>query len=103
MKLSRSPRAICYGNSELGAQDLGALDVSELSCRPLLRCATIAVVLIGLVLGGCGRKGPLDLPPGAAVSEPAGNPPRLGPNGEPVAAAPQPPPRKTTILDPLIN
>ena len=70
---------------------------------PFLRGATIAAILIGLALAGCGRKGPLDLPPGAAVSDPAGNPPRLGPNGEPVAAAPQPPPRRTTVLDPLLN
>lgn len=77
--------------------------MSDLFRPPFLRCATIAVVLVGLALGGCGRKGPLDLPPGAAVSDPAGNPPRLGPNGEPVAAAPQPAPRKSTILDPLLD
>jgi predicted small lipoprotein YifL len=77
--------------------------VTRSTCRPLLRCATIGAVLVALALCGCGRKGPLDLPPGAAASNPAGNPPQLGPDGQPVAAAPQPPPKKTSVLDPLLN
>jgi predicted small lipoprotein YifL len=77
--------------------------VFDMAGSPFLRCATIAAILMGLALAGCGRKGPLELPPGAAVSDPAGNPPRLGPNGEPVAAAPQPPPKRSTVLDPLLN
>jgi predicted small lipoprotein YifL len=77
--------------------------VCELTRLPLLRCATIAAVLLGLALTGCGRKGPLDLPPGAAVRDPAGNPPRIGADGQPVVAAPQPPPKRSTILDPLLN
>jgi predicted small lipoprotein YifL len=64
---------------------------------------TIAAVLTALALAACGRKGPLDLPPGAAMADPAGNPPKLGPDGQPVTAAPQPPPKKTFFLDPLIN
>ena len=40
--------------------------------RPLSRLAVAAAMAALLVLGGCGRKGPLDPPPGASVAgEPA--------------------------------
>ncbi len=58
---------------------------------------------MALALGACGRKGPLDLPPGAAMADPAGNPPQLGPDGRPITAAPQPPPKKHFFLDFLID
>ena len=46
-------------------------DVSEFR-RPLSRLAVAAAMAALLVLGGCGRKGPLDPPPGAsAAGEPA--------------------------------
>jgi predicted small lipoprotein YifL len=69
----------------------------------LFRFVAIGAVLAALALGACGRKGPLELPPGAAMSDPAGNPPKLGPDGQPVTAAPQPPPKKNFPLDPLID
>ena len=36
----------------------------------LARPAAIAALVLALGLAGCGRKGGLDLPPGAAVDEP---------------------------------
>jgi predicted small lipoprotein YifL len=45
--------------------------VSSLS-RPFLRLAVVGALAAALGLAGCGRKGPLDLPPAAAA--PAGQP-----------------------------
>jgi predicted small lipoprotein YifL len=85
--------------------------------RSVLRLAAIAALGAALALGGCGRKGPLDPPPSAAIS-PAPDQPSLGDNNDPnmtgyrrapsaMAAAPptQPPPpdKRTFILDPLIK
>jgi predicted small lipoprotein YifL len=85
--------------------------------RSVLRLAAIAALGAALALGGCGRKGPLDPPPSAAIS-PAPDQPSLGDNNDPnvtgyrrapsaTAAAPptQPPPpdKRTFILDPLIK
>jgi len=40
--------------------------------RPFSRLAVLAALCAALALGACGRKGPLDAPPGAAVtSQPA--------------------------------
>jgi len=69
----------------------------------VLHGLTIAAVAMALALGACGRKGPLDLPPGAAESDAAGNPPKIGPDGQPVTATPQPPPKKHFFLDFLID
>lgn len=44
--------------------------------RPLYRLALVGVALAALTLAGCGRKGPLDPPPGASMAS------------EPQAAAP---------------
>ena len=85
--------------------------------RTVLRLAAFAVLGVALALGGCGRKGPLDPPPSAAIA-PAPDQPSLGDNNDPnmtgyrrapstaVAAQPtQPPPpdKRTFILDPLIK
>jgi predicted small lipoprotein YifL len=85
--------------------------------RLLVRLAAFAALGAALALGGCGRKGPLDAPPSAAIS-PAPDQPSLGDNNDPnmtgyrrapsaTAAAPatQPPPpdKRTFILDPLIK
>ena len=70
-----------------------------------VRCALVAAV--ALALGGCGRKGSLDPPPGG-LAEPTviGAPPPAapGPDGQVAAAptAPQPA-KKTTPLDWLLN
>lgn len=85
------------------------------------RIAVAAVLTGALGLGACGRKGPLDLPPSAALPPaPAAAPaagvadryapaPAIGAPGTAVAAdaapaaAAAPPPKKTFILDPLIG
>ena len=82
--------------------------------RPLVnlsvRCALAATVALALGLGGCGRKGALDPPPGGLAepsvygTQPA---PAPGPDGQVAAApstpsAPQPA-RKSTPLDWLLN
>ena len=50
----------------------------------------VAGILL-LALTGCGRKGPLDLPPSAAINQPPGSAaaeaPAMGPDGRPVAPA----------------
>jgi len=46
--------------------------------RPFLRLALIGALAASLGLAACGRKGPLDAPPGASVqSEPQANTPGL--------------------------
>ena len=85
--------------------------------RSVLRLATFVALGIALTLGGCGRKGPLDPPPSAAIS-PVPDQPSLGDNNDPnmtgfrrapsaTAAAPppqaQPADKRTFILDPLIK
>ena len=82
-----------------------------------LRLAALAALAAALALGGCGRKGPLDPPPSAAIA-PAPDTPSLGDNPDPnmtgyrrapssaVAAQPTgplPPDKRTFILDPLIK
>jgi predicted small lipoprotein YifL len=85
--------------------------------RSALRLAAFAALAAALALGGCGRKGPLDPPPSAAIS-PAPDQPSLGDNNDPnmtgyrrapsaSAAAqptqPLPSDKRTFILDPLIK
>jgi hypothetical protein len=72
-----------------------------------IRCALVAAVALALGLGGCGRKGALDPPPGGLANptvigaQPAPTP---GPDGQVAATptAPQPT-KKTTPLDWLLN
>ena len=65
---------------------------------PFLRLTAIGVlVATAFVLTGCGRKGPLDPPPGAWVTPPGTTPiregqqpasqPDFGPDGKPIAPA----------------
>ncbi|HEX5509044.1 MAG TPA: lipoprotein [Pseudolabrys sp.] len=42
----------------------------HVGARPLTLFAVFAVIAAALTLGGCGRKGPLDLPPSAAAPPP---------------------------------
>lgn len=42
--------------------------MSRLSDRPFFHLALIGVAVASLTLAGCGRKGPLDPPPGASVA-----------------------------------
>lgn len=75
--------------------------------RPLLRLALIGALAASLGLAACGRKGPLDPPPGASLagdqSVPAGGAkygPVIGPDGKPIAPAG---PNKPIPLDVLLN
>jgi predicted small lipoprotein YifL len=76
--------------------------------RLLLRLAVIGVLAASLGLAACGRKGPLDPPPGASLAgdqaAPAGDArygtPPTGPDGKPIAPAG---PNKRIPLDVLLN
>lgn len=87
--------------------------MSLFSDRPLSRLALIGVALAALTLAGCGRKGPLDPPPGASVAEPMAAAPATP---EPLVAVPGQPtessvnrpvtpagPNKRIFLDGLLN
>lgn len=85
------------------------------------RAVLIGALAAGLGLGGCGRKGALDPPPSASLTnnQPVNAPPALGEQPNPFAAAPssepppanaasaapgsQPPAKKTFFLDWLLN
>ena len=68
--------------------------------RPLVRAAAVATLLaLGLTLSACGRKGPLDPPPGAFVG-PGGVLVEADQEGRPIA----PPGQKKRIpLDVLLD
>ena len=65
----------------------------------------IALAIVALALAGCGRKGPLDLPPSAAINQPpdaaaAAEAPALDAKGRPVAP---PGAKKRLPIDPLLD
>jgi predicted small lipoprotein YifL len=82
--------------------------VNPICRRPLPKVALIAALAASLGLAACGRKGPLDPPPGASLAGdqtvPAGDakygPPIIGPDGRPLAPAG---PNKRIPLDVLLN
>jgi len=72
----------------------------------LVRIAAIGALAAALGLAGCGRKGGLDPPPGAALADQNGTtvpPPgaAVGPDGKLVA--PSQGPQRRTYLDWLLN
>jgi predicted small lipoprotein YifL len=89
-------------------------------CLAVTRALALALLLslLSLTLGACGRKGPLDPPPSAEVPPPPQAAPSPGParfidpttpvgGAQPapvqtIVAAP-PPPKKTFLLDPLLQ
>ncbi|MGB6538746.1 MAG: lipoprotein [Xanthobacteraceae bacterium] len=90
------------------------------NCLAVTRALGLALLLcsLSLALGGCGRKGPLDPPPSAAMPPPPPGAPGAGPaqfvdpttpvgGAQPVpistAVAAPPPPKKTFLLDPLLQ
>jgi predicted small lipoprotein YifL len=87
----------------------GARFLSRYFDRPLFRLALIGLAT-ALGLAACGRKGPLDPPPGASLTgEPQANMPDLmskpaatpvGPDGQPLAPKG---PKKHFPLDGLLN
>jgi predicted small lipoprotein YifL len=82
--------------------------VNPICHRLLPKLALIAALVASLGLTACGRKGPLDPPPGASLAgdqtAPAGDarygPPVRGPDGKPLAPAG---PNKPIPLDVLLN
>jgi predicted small lipoprotein YifL len=111
------PRGVAnFGKVDAG---IGDLEVSS-NRRPLLSGWTIVVVsAAALALGGCGRKGGLDLPPNAstptaananaaappdtqtdAMSKPSLFNPTYGTDAPPTAAKGR---KKSFILDPLLD
>ncbi len=66
-----------------------------LTRSPFLRLTVIGALAAAFVLTGCGRKGPLDPPPGAWVTPPGTTPipasqqpaaqPQTSPDGKPIA------------------
>jgi predicted small lipoprotein YifL len=99
----------------------GARFLSRFFDRPLLRLALIGLAAASFGLAACGRKGPLDPPPGASltgepqvnmpdlIGKPAATPiggqaqhgnPGVGPDGQPLAPKG---PKKHFPLDGLLN
>jgi len=75
----------------------------SLHVRPLICLAVFGIA--ALALAGCGRKGPLDPPPAAAVTGEKAPPTAdksaaIGPDGKPIAPAN---PNKRFILDGILN
>jgi predicted small lipoprotein YifL len=78
------------------------------SDRPVLRLAMIGALVASIGLSACGRKGPLDPPPGASLAGQQITPedidtwdkPVLGRDGKPLAPAGQ---NKRIPLDVLLN
>ena len=66
--------------------------------------ALLGTGILVLAVTGCGRKGPLDLPPSAAINQPpesaAAEAPAIGPDGRPVAPAGN---KKPLPIDWLLN
>jgi predicted small lipoprotein YifL len=78
------------------------------SDRPVLRLALIGALVASIGLSACGRKGPLDPPPGASLAGQQITPedidtrdkPVIGRDGKPIAPAGQ---NKRIPLDVLLN
>ena len=77
----------------------------KMSALRFARIAALSVLATALGLAGCGRKGGLDLPPGATPSETSVSRPDLepaiGPDGRVIA--PSQGPKRSTPLDFLLN
>ena len=81
------------------------------TCRPTSRLVVFAALAAVLALAGCGRKGPLDAPPSAAIEAPATAAPASAPlprrqpgvTSEGQAIAPPGPKRSIPPLDWLID
>jgi predicted small lipoprotein YifL len=91
---------ICYG-----AADRGGPELSSLSDLRLARIAVIGVLAATLGLAGCGRKGALDPPPGAAAAEAKDVPPDATPERSPNYDPNVPPagPKRRLPIDILID
>jgi predicted small lipoprotein YifL len=88
----------------------GVPELSSSSCQTITRIAVIGALVAALGLAGCGRKGGLDPPPNASITEPQLGPgsgpgpvagPGVGPDGK--ALAPAQGPQRSTPIDWLLN
>lgn len=87
--------------------------MTPFSNRPFTCLALIGVAVAALTLAGCGRKGPLDPPPGASLAQPAAAETAAAPSNEPLFpgqtrenALPQAKPsdpNKKFFLDSILN
>ncbi len=68
--------------------------------RPVVTIAVIGVCALALALAACGRKGSLDPPPSAGLTDPAAPPGAVGPDGQPL---PPRGPRKPLPMDFLLD
>jgi predicted small lipoprotein YifL len=66
----------------------GVHSLSLFCDRPFTRLALIGVALAALTLAGCGRKGPLDPPPGASMASEPGAPANTPVTNDPLVAPP---------------
>ena len=66
-------------------------DYSVTDCRVIARLAVLGALAASLAVAGCGRKGPLDAPPSAAIDAPATTAPAAA------AAAPVPAGRQARV------
>jgi predicted small lipoprotein YifL len=83
-KGSRRTARFCYVAPRRGERFV----IGSVRSLPLV---ALGILALALALSGCGRKGPLDLPPSAAINQPPGTAaaeaPAVGPDGRPVAPA----------------
>jgi len=84
--------------------------MNRIGDRPFLRLALIGALVASLGLAACGRKGPLDPPPGGSLAgdqavTPIGGQAKDGYNGVNANGQPQAPagPNKRIFLDDLLN
>jgi predicted small lipoprotein YifL len=96
-------------------RNLGIVAVNRTSSPVSAAWTLVAVAAMALALAGCGRKGPLDLPPTSsaqsavdqgdtdeerAAAQGSVFDPSFGVNGQPKAAKGR---KKSFVLDPLLN
>jgi predicted small lipoprotein YifL len=83
----------------------GVPELTSLSDLRFARIAAIGALVAALGLAGCGRKGPLDPPPGATAADASVSRPDLepviGPDGKVIA--PSQGPKRSTPIDWLLN
>jgi predicted small lipoprotein YifL len=112
--------AVAVRSAILGRPGIGEFTLVRFRSRIALALAGIAAGMAVLALAGCGRNGPLELPPGPATATPTANTQLTTPDGRLVASSPDdtalktgfdaqgrpvatPGEKKSFILDPLLR